>query len=526
MSAAPEGPHTSDVVSLAPLGTFFRRFRPIFLFGLTGLLILGLTLVAVAWRMSPVTHLASQDLSITFRGAQKGEYPNGLPFSIEELLDPVVLRIVYDRQNLSQWLDFEAFRAALSVSIDPGEVHKIRREYEGRLTDPKLAGPDRRRLEEEFLSRIQTSSAGLYQVGWFEFGRERGLVPWEVKARVLAEIPAVWADQAVRIRQVLFFPVALPGSSLRKGEALKVLADLDSRSRVLDEALGEMVALPGGDQAVLGDGSNLADLSLRLRSFREQELPLVQQSFFAGLRASGEREGVAESFRMQLQSRDLVAARMQGRLQALLETYQDYLAGRPGISSEMVRSGSGDGGERGSAILMDESFLGRLLDLTQGGTDRGYRQKIVAEIDVARQEATRARQAAEDIRQNQEVFLAAAAAAKAPPTALTPPPPSADRASGNGSAASSLPTALNTLDSLLASSGELLASISGSYLGRDVSLYELAGPFQTKEFRALGLRPLAMAFFAWVALGSAGLLLLTWGYSRLLSLRRSVRRSP
>lgn len=525
MSAAPEGSHTSDVVSLAPLGTFFRRFCPIFLFGLTGLLILGLTLVAVAWRVSPVTHLSYQEISITFRGAQKGEYPNGLPFSIEELLDPAVLRIVYDRQNLSQWLDFEAFRGALSVSIVPGEVHKIRREYEGRLADPKLAGPDRRRLEEEFLSRIQTSSAGLYQVGWFEFGRGPGLVPGEVKARVLAEIPAVWADRAVRIRNVLFFPIALPGPSLRKGEALKLLADLDSRSRMLDEGLGQMVTLPGGDQAVLEDGSSLADLSLRLRSFREQELPLVQQSFFAGLRAPGEREGVAESFRMQLQSRDLVAARMQGRLQALLETYQDYLAGRPGISSEMVRSGSGDGGERGSAILMDESFLGRLLDLTQGGTDRGYRQKIVSEIDVARQEATRARQAAEDIRQDQETFLAAAAGVKAVATGITPPPPSSDRVSGPGAVASGLPSALNTLDGLLVSTGDLLSSISGSYLGRNLSLYELSGPLRTTEFRALGLRPLAVAFFAWLALGSAGLLLLTWAYARLLSLRRSVRRS-
>ena len=525
MPVAPDGPHNSDVVSLAPLGAFVRRFRPVLLFGLTGLLILGLALVAVAWQVSPVTHLDYQNLSITFRGAQKGEYPNGLPFSIEEMLDPAVLQVVFERHNLSQWLDFEAFRTALSVSIIPGEFHLMRRDYEGRLADPKLSGPDRQRLEEEYLSRIQTASGGLYQVGWFEFGRGPGLVPREVKASVLADIPAVWAEQAIRIRRVLFFPVTLPGPSLRRAEVLKVLADLDSRSQMLDGALARMEKLPGGDQAALKDGSNLADLRLRLRSFREQDLPLVQQSFFAGLRTPADREAVAESFRMQFQSREMASARMQGRLQALLDTYQDYLSGRPGISSEVVRSGSGEDGGRSSAILMDESFLGRLLDLTQGGTDRSYRQKIVSEIDVAREDATRARQAAEDIRLDQETFQLAAVPGKTPAVAIAPPPPPADRAPGNGSSASGLPTAMEALDGLLASSGELLATISGSYLGQDASLYELSGSFRSKEFRALGPLPLATAFFAWLALGSAGLLLLTVAYARVISLRRSVRSS-
>jgi len=109
--------------------------------------------------------------------------------------------------------------------------------------------------------------------------------------------------------------------------------------------------------------------------------------------------------------------------------------------------------------------------------------------------------------------------------AIAPPPPSADRAPGNGSSASNLPAALEVLDGLLASSGELLASISGKYLGQETSLYELSGSFGSNEFRALGRVPLATAFFAWLVLGSAGLLLLTVAYSRVISLRRSVRSS-
>ena len=105
-----------DVLTLAPVRHLLVRYRQVLAFGLVGILLMGLALVAAAWWLSPATRVSSIQLSLGFLGAQDGQYPNQLPFSAEELLDPAVLRTVYDRHQLQQWLEFPAFESALSIS--------------------------------------------------------------------------------------------------------------------------------------------------------------------------------------------------------------------------------------------------------------------------------------------------------------------------------------------------------------------------------------------------------------------------
>ena len=269
-----------DVFTLVPVRWFLNKYRLFLLFGLTGVFLLGIALVAAAWWVTPVTRVSSIQLSLGFQGAQDGQYPNRLPFSAEELIDPAVLRVLFERHQLQQWIEYPAFESSLSISQSLGNLQGTLREYSARLSDSKLAGPDRQALEEEYRSRLRSASSTLFTLAWFDQGRAAG-VPAEVKAKVLADVPAVWAEQAVRGKQVLIFSSRLPGLNPRVDEGsqaeLEAYASIHARARAMEDGLASVEKLPGASQVALPDGTTLIDLKLRLRAFREQTLPALQE---------------------------------------------------------------------------------------------------------------------------------------------------------------------------------------------------------------------------------------------------------
>jgi hypothetical protein len=50
-----------------------------------------------------------------FDGADDNQYPNGTRFNINDLIAPVILREVYDKNSLQQLITHKAFVSAFSV---------------------------------------------------------------------------------------------------------------------------------------------------------------------------------------------------------------------------------------------------------------------------------------------------------------------------------------------------------------------------------------------------------------------------
>ena len=146
-----------DVIPLAPLWELLRQQKQWLKFGLAGLLLSGLLLVGTVLFLTPKTEVCSMDLSLGFKGAQDGKYPNDLPFSAEELLDRSVLRTVYEGYNLQQWIEFPAFESSLSITQSSGNLQNVIGEYSSRFNDSKLSGPDRQALEQEYRSRLRSA---------------------------------------------------------------------------------------------------------------------------------------------------------------------------------------------------------------------------------------------------------------------------------------------------------------------------------------------------------------------------------
>ena len=465
------------------------------------------------------------DLSLGFRGAQDGQYPNGLPFSAEELLDPAVLQVVYGRHNLQQWIEFPAFESSLSISQSSDDLRDIVREYSSRLNDSKLTGPDRQALEQEYRSRLRSASSTLFKLSWFDAGRSPR-VPLDAKAKVLADIPVVWAEQAVRSKQIYLFTSLVPGlnpTAETEGQtAVEQYAALQSRARALEDGLVSVEKLPGASLVALPDGTTVIDLKLRLRAFVEQTLPSIQESLLTRAGADRETMKLAQGLELQLKFRENRAKSSQDRLTAMVETYRDFLAGRPGAA------GVTETGDPAVSVggRFDETFLNRLMGLAQTGADRDYLKKMLVEIGDLRAQLTQDELSCRELRQNLEIVRSALTrlgAERPAGSPLQPPPPQEDRVTPAGVA--DLRNTAAQLTLLLESSRQLVVAISESYLGHHPELFGVARGWERKQVQPLGGVSLGLAFVAWIVLGFFALVSLLFVNVRVKSLGRSLRQS-
>ena len=513
-----------DALSLAPLWELVRQQKRWLQLGLAGLLLGGLLLVGLVWFLAPKTEVCSIDLSLGFKGAQDGKYPNDLPFSAEELLDPAVLRAVYERHNLQQWIEFPAFEASLSISQSSANLQGIFGEYSTRLSDSKLTGPDRQAVEQEYRSRLRSSLSPVYKLAWFDGSRSPG-VPLDVKRKVLADIPVLWAEQAVSTKQIYSFSSLLPGLNPnyeKEGQSeMEKFAAINNRARALEEGLASVEKLPGAATVALSDGTTVVDLKLRLRTFREQTLPSIQDSVLTQIGNNQEMLKLSQAMELQLKFRESRAKSSQDRLSALVETYRDYLAGRPGsISTDTGGPVASTGGR------FVEIFLNRLLGLAQTGADRDYLRKMLEEIEKGRIQATQDELSCQELRQNLEMVRSALArqgAERPAGSPLQPPPPQEDRATSG--IAASLRDSAAQLGLLLDSSRRLVIGISESYLGQHPDLFRVTRGWELKKVQPLSRVALILALVAWVVLGFLSLLMLLFIKHRIVSLSRSARQS-
>ena len=520
-AASPLG---GNVLTLSPVRDFFRRYRGALIFGLALILFSGFGLVGSAWWIAPVIRLMSVEVYLGFSGAQDGKYPNGLPFSPEDLLDPAVLRPVYDQHQLSPYIQFSDFQAALSISQESKDLMGVIREYEARLRDGKFSGPDRKIIETEYRSRLRNAASTLYILSWYENGKSPSRVSEEVKAKVLLDIPKVWANRVIETKQALLFSSRLlgvnPVSPSIRTSSLEFFSTLEAGTRAISEGLSSIDKLPGAVQASLKDGTTMIDLHLRLRTFKEQTLPSVQEFLLTQLESNGEIRRLQEAVELQLKFRESREEEAKLRLSALVDSYRDFLASRPGGPA---LSEEGDAISAGANL--DEIFLTRIVRLTQGTPDATYLRKMVQEIEQARLALAQESAAVSEMRQNLELVrgtvlrLGTERAVAAP---LQLPPPQEDLRNP----ASIVPPKESSaqLERIRNNASQIVAIISECYLGKQTQLFNIFSEPKVVGIRNMGIARMGLAFIAWLVLGMTTLILLLMFHDRSMSLRRSMQK--
>ncbi len=356
-------------------------------------IVLGIAFVVLAWMLgsallllkSPTRRVAELPFRLEFKGAERGQYPNGTRFQSSEILSGPVLLAVYRANDLAQFMRFEEFRSSLFILEQNEALEQIVREYRSRLADPKLTAVDRERLEQEFAEKRASLSQASYSLV-FSSTIKTPAVPQTLQAKVLNDILSTWAEQTVQNKGVVLYDLSILSSAVFERamlESYDYVITLDMLRSKINRVIGnidELLEIPGA-KVVRTQGAqrvSLAEIKVKLQdmlSFRIQ--PLVGLVLSKGI--SKDPTASIQFLETRLRFNELQRNEEERRTQALRDSLTAYLqqasraTSAPETASGNVPQGSG------TTVIpqFGESFLDRIMEMSTEGNDLEYRQGMV-----------------------------------------------------------------------------------------------------------------------------------------------------
>lgn len=378
-------------VSLSHFMAILRAYSPV----------IGLTLLAVAigyailsvglLLVAPSRQITTQPFRLDFRGAVAGQYPNGLHFSTADIVATPVLLDVYDANALSQFVTFEDFSHAIFVLEANPAYEAMASEYQARLADVKLSPIDRDRILKEFELKAASISKNEYSLN---FQRMKGTskVPESVARKVLVDVLSAWAVSAVKEHHVLEYqvsvlsPDALNDAALKQGDAIFALQILRSKINRVMENIEAVKLIPGAELLRTKERLSLEEIQMRLQELmRFQVEPLTVE-----VRSSGMMTNPAATVSF-LETQLAYDQRELKWRQSASDTVRQALAVysmEPGALSTAAKTTTTMGTETaprptGSETVMPqlgETFIDRLMTLSNQASDAAYRQTVVEQF--------------------------------------------------------------------------------------------------------------------------------------------------
>ncbi len=239
-------------------------------------LIVAFTLTAIFGYFQIASYLSksenvgySKQITLSFKGAEKGEYPSGAPYRIQDIVAPAILQSIYNDLNLSE-LDLSASDFQSRVEVEPYTpfYREINRKYDSLLGDNNQNFEQIQALQNKKLAELEKALNSHVLLTFDPSGTE--LNP-EMVGKVLTAIPQEWARQAITDKGVLKADIELISSrtldqTLFENVDYVVLADLFAdKIQGLRDNIKKVKALEGS--ATVKDpesGWSLSDLERNL----------------------------------------------------------------------------------------------------------------------------------------------------------------------------------------------------------------------------------------------------------------------
>jgi hypothetical protein len=316
-------------------------------------------------------------------------------FSVADITVNPVLLEVYAANDLKRFVEFGKFSRSIYVLESNWALEQLAAEYQVKLSDQKLTPIDRERLEREFESKHASISKSGYAVQ-FLINDETRSIPRSLIHKALNDVLAAWARRAAIEKKALDVQVAVLSPSILDEADVKgrdYLIPLLLLRRRVDDVLTNISAIaeiPGAELVRTSNHkSSLREIRLRLDTINRYRLePLISTA-----RAAGQTGSVAVAIevlngQLAYDERLLAAARMRQeaiRNALLIYDSQASSARRTERSpaSEMAPATGRPSGNETVMPQLSESFLDRIIEMTNSNADRVYRQRLNDEIKSA-----------------------------------------------------------------------------------------------------------------------------------------------
>jgi hypothetical protein len=169
------------------------------------LLILGFAGLGVLRVIVPTTTTFISQFHFTFATTGAGRYPNGVPFGINELIDPAILDAVYEQLDIARYgIDRERFYAGFSIRPFATTESETADRFRQQLLDRRLSFAERERVEQQLRNQLELASRGAAELSFITQSRIR--LPVEIGRAIVQRVPFEWARQAIEKKGVLRVP--------------------------------------------------------------------------------------------------------------------------------------------------------------------------------------------------------------------------------------------------------------------------------------------------------------------------------
>lgn len=332
------------------------------------------------------------DVHFTFEGAEEGQYPNESPFSTSDLLSPVVVRRVYELNDLESFgLSRAEFSDALSIaSYAPAREFIVER-YRSRLERDGLSATEIASLEEEFSEALERASRG--QAVLTLTLRDgvlpnRSVLSDEMARKVMLDIPRVWAHYMTEETGIFASEISLYSADIMDSAAFEWMDGLVSTD-VLKSQFGllgrnlDALATLDNSGAVRDPetGLSLSDLRARAQWLENFVLEDIRAASI-GLGLSGTPAATARFFQNRVEELTRRRQLLETRAQRIEQAMRAYVSGQSPTPLAIAPAGGSDVDElRGATAIpqFGSDFLDRLVQLGSDTGDLEFRQELTLE---------------------------------------------------------------------------------------------------------------------------------------------------
>jgi hypothetical protein len=361
----------------------------------TLLLILGFAGLGVLRAVLPASTTFILQFHFTFPTAETGRYPNGVPFSINAILDPAILDVVYEQLEIEKYgIERERFYGGFSIRPFATTGLETAERFRQQLLDRRLSFAERERVEQQLRNQLEVASRGAAELSFLV--RSRVALPVEVGRAIVQKVPFEWARRLIEKKGVLrtagFSGVdnVIPLAAIEQLPLpLRIVAVLQA-SRLLDSRIGDLSSTPGVltvRDAVTG--KSIRDIGRDIRDLELYRLNPLRATL-VGSRFDDGGITLAQVIEQRIRDIDLAIADATAQAAAVGDMLSEYVQASTGLKGMAVeKRGLGPPAASADAVpQVGDSFIDRIITLTRRDRDIDQAQeallstRVLAQLDL------------------------------------------------------------------------------------------------------------------------------------------------
>lgn len=335
----------------------------------------------------------SQVFDLTFKGADKGEFPNGTPFLISEMVSPAVLSAVFREHHLDQQgLTLDRFRRSIAIEPYAPEAPFIKQRFESQLSS-KLSPAEAAELQARMKAALESAQSGSVRI-FMTFDGEG--ISKELAQQILLDIGQVWAENAIKNDGVLKLDIPVYTAKIFNEERFESLDYLIGIELLLDNIglveanIESLKAIPASANVVDPEtGFSLEDLSKTISDVKEYDLRQLMDPV-KELGLTRNQDVVELYYNRKLNEMSLEKSFWLQRAELAAQVMNRYSGGSGGLLSSHTASGV--------TPQLSDAFLDRLVALSKEGGEQEFRQKLTGQILEYQDKALTIEQRTEEIK--------------------------------------------------------------------------------------------------------------------------------